>query len=332
MAHRTVSIGGATYDLFIRTGSETVKRYLDRDAFVLPLGDKIPVLDVLETCGGGACNSAVGLSRLGCDAGFSGVVGDDQWGVKLLENFRDERVDTRCTVVVEGEISSFSMILSASGGERVILYAAGTNEHLHDANFDLSYVKGCDWVYLNHIQRRSCIIQDDIAEALIADQSIRFTWNPGGCQIEAGLRDAVMRKLLCNADFVQFNKQEALTFAGTDSIVDALKDITACGAAIACVTDGSNGTVACDGKNIYRCPVVPVDAVVDTTGAGDAFGIGVTWALIEGLTLPTALKAGSINASSVVSHIGAQAGLLTDIEMRRQLEGLRLDVEVSALA
>ena len=66
--------------------------------------------------------------------------------------------------------------------------------------------------------------------------------------------------------------------------------------------------------------------IVDTTGAGDAFGTGVTWGLMEGLILPEALKTGSINAASVVASIGAQTALLTDIEIRLRLTECSLDV------
>ncbi|TSC98729.1 MAG: hypothetical protein Greene101449_862, partial [Candidatus Peregrinibacteria bacterium Greene1014_49] len=65
---------------------------------------------------------------------------------------------------------------------------------------------------------------------------------------------------------------------------------------------------------------------IDTTGAGDAFTTGVTWALLTGLTLPDALIAGTINSGSVVGAIGAQAGLLTDIEMRARMKSTSLSV------
>src|SRR3989338_5039834 len=100
MAKKTLSIGGATYDLFVRLPGTYGA---SDEMFSLPLGAKIRVEDLLETCGGGASNTAVGLSRLGCEAAFEGVVGSDQWGEKLTENLRKERVNTDCVTVVEGE-------------------------------------------------------------------------------------------------------------------------------------------------------------------------------------------------------------------------------------
>jgi ribokinase len=327
---RTISIGGATYDLFVQTGSDVVRSVEGHKVFNLPLGEKVRVQNVVETCGGGANNTSVGLARLGCDAQFFGVLGNDQWGEKLLENFRKEGVDIRSVTIVEGEMSSFSIILSASSGERTILYEPGTNAHLHDANFNRASLADADWVYLNHIQEHSCVIQDDIVDMLTSDRSICFSWNPGGCQIDAGMQDKNNLLLLGQTDFLQLNREEALRFTKMQTVEEALRALTAQGVKIVCVTDGSKGVIASDGKALYRCPVLTDVEVVDTTGAGDAFGTGATWALVEGLDLPTALRAGTINATNVVSALGAQAGLLTDTQMKQRLSEISLAVDVTA--
>ncbi len=115
---RTLSIGGATYDLFLKLGPDAVK-----DGHIsLDIGKKMRIRSVTESCGGGANNSAVGLARLGCCAAFCGVVGEDQWGQRLLENLKREGVDVSSATVVEHETSSFSIVLSLGGGERTILY------------------------------------------------------------------------------------------------------------------------------------------------------------------------------------------------------------------
>src|SRR3989338_6612464 len=100
---RTLSIGGATFDLFMRTEKNLIHECDAHKSFALPLGGKIRVQEVIDTCGGGANNTATGLARLGCAAAFAGVLGNDQWGQALLENLKREHVDTRFTTVVEGE-------------------------------------------------------------------------------------------------------------------------------------------------------------------------------------------------------------------------------------
>lgn len=326
-----MSIGGATYDLFVRVHHEVVQTHEGSLAFTLPLGEKVRVKEVIETCGGGASNTAVGLARLGCAASFEGVIASDQWGQKLLANLRKEGVDTADVTIVDGEVSSFSIILSASSGERVILYEPGTNAHLHKANFDRETAVNMDWVYLNHIQEGSSMIQEDIVEILAGDPSPHFTWNPGGYQIDAGIESPLNLRLLKSTDFLLLNREEALRFARADSEKKAMDTLRQSGVQSIVITDGKNGATGTDGKRHYRCPVASLGPIVDTTGAGDAFGTGMTWALLTGKDFPTALKAGTINAASVAGAIGAEEGLLTETKMQELLDRTDLKIEVEPL-
>lgn len=315
---KTLSIGGATFDLFVRTDESIVHEEGGQDHLSLPLGEKIRINDVISTAGGGAANTAVGLARLGCDASFCGIVGEDQWGQAILETFRKEGVRTDAATVVDKETSSFSLILSSKSGERVILNHPGTARHLHDVTFDREAIGHMDAVFLNHIHRESCIIQDDIIDAFRAHPNVHLSWNPGGCQIELGMEEEHNKALLMETNLLFLNKEEALAFTHTSSVTDAMAALIKAGATIVCVTDGKNGSVATDGKTVHSCPIME-GPVVDTTGAGDAFGTGVTWALLHGKDLPTSLMAGTINARSVVGVIGAQKGLLTTKQMQAEL-------------
>ncbi len=324
---RTLSIGGATYDLFVRTGPGVTEEDHGKKILALPLGAKIRVEQVLETCGGGASNTAVGLSRLGCMAHFCGILGSDQWGERMLKNFEKEGVNAKCATIVEGETSSFSIILSSESGERVILYDPGTNAHLHDANFDREHAATMDWLYLNHIHERSCVIEDDIVAILKKNPRIGLTWNPGGSQLKTGIADASIRQLLAETDLLVCNKEEAMLFTGEKDTDTAITTLLKLGVRVACICDGRRGSIGADKDHRFHCPIRKDAPVIETTGAGDAFGTGATYAMMQGLALPEILRAGTISAASVIGAIGAQAGLLTDIEMHKQLKDVRLDVE-----
>ncbi len=314
----TMSIGGATFDLFVFADHEVIHKNEKARAFTLPLGSKIRIDDVIRASGGGAHNTSVGLARLGCDASYCGVIGDDPWGKAILENCSKEKVDTAHVTVVENEATDFSIILAARGGERVILKHPGTSKHLSDATFAREAAGTVDWIYLNSLQEESCQIEDDVIRILAETPHARLTWNPGGCQIEMGMDRPGIAELLDQTDVLLVNKEEALAFSAQPDVLSAIKRLLASGAKVVCVTDGAQGVLASDGGSLFHC--LPGDApVVDTTGAGDAFGTGVTWALMTGKNLPTALRAGTINAMSVVGSVGAQTGLLTLADMEKRL-------------
>lgn len=329
---RTISIGGATYDLFLRMDPTTDGSQRVGENLQFPIGSKIAVGGIVEGCGGGASNTAVGLSRLGFAASFCGVVGEDQWGQNLIRNMTDQGVDVTSATIVEGETSSFSLVLLLPSGERTILYHAGVNEHLHDTTFRRDALKDVDAVFLNHLCERSCMIEDDIELMLRENTHAKLFWNPGGHQIATGMQEPHTRALLRRTHLLILNKEEAQAFANTQDVRAAMRIFLAAGAANVCVTDGSNGALGSDGTAVYACPTPQGITVVDATGAGDAFGTGATWGLLTGKSLPESMIAGTLNATNVIRTMGAQAGLLTQEEMQMQrtahpLLVTRLDTE-----
>ena len=55
---------------------------------------------------------------------------------------------------------------------------------------------------------------------------------------------------------------------------------------------------------LLRVPAVPVDKVIDTTGAGDLFAAGFLYGCTTGATSSGAGTLGSIAAAEVISHVG----------------------------
>ncbi len=77
------------------------------------------------------------------------------------------------------------------------------------------------------------------------------------------------------------------------------------------VSDGLNGAVATTLAETVRATVPKTDKKAkDKTGAGDAFGSGFLSRYAAKKSLTEAMDFGIANASSVVSQIGAKAGIL----------------------
>lgn len=320
------SIGGAAFDVFIKAPHSVASK--DGEDFIqYPLGGKIKVESVIQSCGGGATNTSVGFSRLGLSARFCGVIGDDEWGQGIQEALKKEGVDTSTAIIVEDEVSSFSIILvDPDSGKRTILYSPNVNAHLCDPVLPKELLTKSPWIFLNHLTDVSCVILDDVCE-IVCNPEVKLAWNPGGSQVREGFDAPVVKDLLADTDILFLNSEEAKKFTRSKTIEDALKIGTQNGAKIMCVTDGARGAYLSDGKTVYSCTQVPLVEVVDTTGAGDAFATGVTWAIINGMPLQDALKAGMISSASVISKIGTQAGLLTEGEMREKLSSINLQIK-----
>ena len=72
------------------------------------------------------------------------------------------------------------------------------------------------------------------------------------------------------------------------------------------VTLGAEGALWTDGRASVRAAAVPVEAVVDSTGAGDAFAAGLLAARLEGAEPAEALAAGARLAATAVVRPGGR--------------------------
>ena len=87
------------------------------------------------------------------------------------------------------------------------------------------------------------------------------------------------------------------------------KHVLNLGPEIVVVTNGGEGVYVGTKKHMYYHKSLHSD-VVNTLGAGDAFGSTFVGAIYAGEEVPNAIKRGLINSSSVISYPDAKTGLL----------------------
>ena len=90
----------------------------------------------------------------------------------------------------------------------------------------------------------------------------------------------------------------------------------------AVITAGQKGAYCAGDEGTFPSEIAPAE-LVDSTGAGDSFAAGFVAAIIAGKSNSEALRWGAINSASVISRLGAQAGLLTLAEMTEKLKNLK---------
>lgn len=88
-------------------------------------------------------------------------------------------------------------------------------------------------------------------------------------------------------------------------------------------TLGSEGSLVrgADGSEV-RIPPVPVDKVVDPTGAGDAHRAGMIKGLTHGLSMPEAARLGSVSAAFAIEKMGTQEHSYSPAEFRQRYEAV----------
>jgi len=75
-------------------------------------------------------------------------------------------------------------------------------------------------------------------------------------------------------------------------------------AKISAITRGKQGSTIISGDETHHVNAVPIEKVVDTTGAGDQYAAGFLHGLARGLSLDHCGRLGSLAAAEVIAHYG----------------------------
>jgi adenosine kinase len=92
---------------------------------------------------------------------------------------------------------------------------------------------------------------------------------------------------------------------GTESFDDTVGAVSALDKLFV-MTRSAKGSVIVNGDSTIVQPATPVEAVVDTTGAGDAYCAGFLFGWADGRSLEECAKLGTLCGSAVIQQVGAR--------------------------
>jgi sugar/nucleoside kinase (ribokinase family) len=244
------------------------------DIVVKPLEKVTPDSDtrsLIRRCGGGsAANQAAWLASLGVPVRFFARV-----GVTDLEWHRDELarwgVDAQLTGDTDSPTGSI-VVLAADDGTRTMYTDRGANLRLRREDIPSWNFDGANLLHLTGYSFMETGVRD-VGCALVGEARERgmpFTVDPSSASFLASLPDGAFVAWTRGAAVCFPNRDEARVLTGFDEPRDAARALLAhYGTAV--VTCGSEGVfVATPGDEVTHVAAVS-SAVVDSTGAGDAF-------------------------------------------------------------
>lgn len=317
-----LTVGTATRDIFIESTDlkrvndpEHLKKlgFISGEAQCFPRGAKIQVGRPTVAVGGGAANAAVTFARQGFKTASLFVIADDALGKEVLADMKKEHI-AALPVIDKKKGTAFSVVLLSPDGERTILNYRGASEDLKKSDI-VGKAPKSRWVYIAPGNIPYSVIFD-LARSLRAAGS-KIAINPSRAYIERGTKG--LAPLLKLMDVVILNREEAAQLSGVPyedeaGLLTAFDTIVP---GIAVLTEGTEGVLVADGKNVYRAGIFPQKNIADRTGAGDAFGSAFVATLASAKApfgaalIKEAIRRASANATSVIEKVGAQEGILT---------------------
>ena len=227
----------------------------------------------------------------------------------MVAAFVREGVPTQYIVYDHGKKTNYSTILDYSGDRTILVY--------HDErHYSLPKLKKTKWIYFSSISGNHEEFNDELV-AHVKKHRIKLAFNPGTMQMRLGIRK--LMPILGVTDTLFVNKEEAETLVGEKKDIPSLMHaLEKKGPRTVVVTNGKKGSYSLHNGAVYHAGLFRSDTV-ERTGCGDAYASGFLAATIQKLSTIEAMRWGTMNAASVVEHIGSRAGLLTSKSLERRL-------------
>lgn len=291
------------------------------DVFVPPLdrlpnaGELVATGDFLVQPGGGASNTAVALRRQGCDVAVVGCVGDDAFGEIVEQGLQGHGIDTTGIRRVTGTGTAKTVILPVAGEDRRYIHAFGANAALGVADLGPA-AEHADLLHVGGYLMLPGLRAAELASALagIRSSGTRVVLDvavPAGAQVSLDDVAAVLPHL----DWFVVNEDEARALTGEADAEGQAAAIVAAGARAVALTRGEHGAVVAVEGERFAVPA-PSVAVVDPSGAGDAFAAGLISSLLDGHDPRACVERASALGASACTALGCSAGVFT----REQLD------------
>lgn len=360
-----MTIGGATQDTIIQyEPQERLQlhtKYGEQAFLIIEEGKKVEIQGLDYFSGGGATNSAVACQRLGVDVTIACKIGTDIQGEFVQYDLAQENIDIEYISYSENLPTGSSIIIPCRSGDRCIFALRGANTELCEQDIPTQLIKECDFLYITSLSGESSKLLLPITQ-LAKQHGIFVVTNPGVSQLASGAHAlcqslAHIDVLIMNADeanelmhsLVQTDQglREKISHSCTPkglcqeprliqspiyfqniqfNIRDFFKEVLSRGPKIVVVTNGAEGVYVATQETVYFHPSLAPEHIVNTLGAGDAFGSCFATHLAMGSALEDALLMGIINASSVISAMGAKTGLLTLEELQKRAKDVKKDL------
>lgn len=296
-------IGSASQDVFLAGDVLTPECSHDVCYEHLRLGDKLSVDSLTFATGGNAMNASVTFARQGLETHFISLIGVDPAGQAVLNDLDNEDINTKYVISDPSFTTSYSVILLAPNGERIILNYHGEPLSSREDNFRGHEIAG-DWLYISSVGSMN-LLGKIMKEAYSKKMKIAF--NPASFELKYVEE---CKELLQFVELLALNKEEAQMFESGKTARDLAVKLSK-SVKYVLVSDGPQGSVATDGIKVVEAGMYKDVPVVDRTGAGDSFTSGFVAQIAQGKDLEYAITFASANSTSVVTQIGAKAGILT---------------------
>jgi len=303
-----VGVGSALVDILVREDDEFLlktgaikggMKYVDKEFIELTIAQasKKPTM----VPGGSACNTVIGIGKLGGHARFVGKNGKGKIGGFFEKNLKKNNVDP----VLFTSTSFTGRVLSiiTHDAQRSMLTFLGASSEMQPEEITKKCFENAAIVHiegyllfnenlilaaLNAAKEAGALISLDLASFTVVEESKLL--------LEKIVKDFV--------DILLANEDEALAFTGCSDEIKAVRSLSE-HTLIAALKVGEQGSYISHADKIIKIKPMVTGPAVDTTGAGDLWASGFLFGLVNGYSLEKCGNLGSTCGYEVCQVVGA---------------------------
>jgi adenosine kinase len=309
-----LGIGNAIVDVIARTEEDfLLKQGMNKGTMALIDEARAQAIydamgPAIETSGGSAANTIVGLASLGSRAAFIGKVRDDELGRAFSHDIRAAGVAYATPPAADGPSTARCYVLVTPDGERTMNTYLGAAQDLHPADIDAEMVAASAIVYLEGYLWDPKNAKDAFVKAAKiaheAKRTVALSLSDAFC-VDRWRAEFLQLMRSGTVDLIFANEGELHSLYQTSDFDTAVKAVRA-DVATAVVTRSEKGCLIISREGTEAVPAFPVERVVDTTGAGDLFAAGFLSGLARGADDRSCGRLGALAAAEVIQHLGAR--------------------------
>ncbi|MEM8660646.1 MAG: adenosine kinase [Pseudomonadota bacterium] len=262
------------------------------------------LVKAVHASGGSAGNSMIATAQFGAPTFMSCKVAADMDGDIYLADLARAGVDHCLDGERESGTTGKCLVMITPDAERSMNTFLGISETLSPAQLNADAIAASEYFYIESYLATSptglaaAVKGRELAQAAGVKTAVSFS-DEG---IVQHFREGVSQILGAGIDLIFCNASEAQAWGETDSLDIAIERLKQVAKAFV-VTQGAEGAVVFDGKDLISIPPHRVNAV-DTNGAGDMFAGAFLYSLNRGEDFATAGRFASLAAGKIVSQYG----------------------------
>jgi sugar/nucleoside kinase (ribokinase family) len=263
--------------------------------------------------GGTGGNVAEAVARLGHRVRFFGKFGDDEGGQLLLKSFQDAGVGTEGVLITKNRRTASCFIAIDERGERQIYCLGGSAIYESTSELDPRLLRGVKVLFI-----ADAFLEVALEAIEMVSPAATIIFNPGGVMASSG--DACLKPIVARTGVLIVSQVESETITHMQDPRDAMLRLAEMGAKVVMQTQGAAGVMVLENGDITPQKAFPVERVIDTTGAGDAFAAGVIAGVVEKRTWTEAARVGCAVSAIKIAHLGARGGLPNRDQVRKLMK------------